>query len=266
MKKSPIPYTLDLKFSWSNKERHLIIQPLYWGVMMTVIVITISLGLWQLDRAKQKEALLITTQEHEQDSISVSGHFQDSFTLLLDNQTHRGQAGYEVIQIFQMDSQSPETDLPKKLLINRGWIAASPDRTQLPYIAISNRSVDPQSTAIPQRNEITIQPAALSSRSPANNIEKLKDQIFRLQALNLNVFQELNLPNQYYKLIQGNHRLMTDHWQAKKSALSSSPDKHIGYAIQWFLMSFAATAILFFSSLAVDPESLIKESISPRSV
>ena len=99
------------------------------------VVLFLSLGKWQLDRAAEKSALLAQFENdtpyaepmdydalQEFDRIEVSGRYQPDRQILIDNIPHEGRLGYYVITPFQ-----PATNDPL-LLVNRGWIpkGASP--------------------------------------------------------------------------------------------------------------------------------------------
>ena len=60
--------------------------------------------------------------------IIISGHYDTGRTLLIDNQLHRGQAGYHVITPFILNGGD------KIVLVNRGWVVLGNSREQLPSI------------------------------------------------------------------------------------------------------------------------------------
>jgi len=111
-----------------------------------VIALTATAGSWQLDRAHKKEGLqesydrgisaapirLTAAQGSMEDlrlrRIEVEGEFVPNGQVLLDNRIRDGQAGYEVITPLKIDGSSMH------VLINRGWIAAGPQRERLPVI------------------------------------------------------------------------------------------------------------------------------------
>lgn len=107
-----------------------------------------GLGVWQLNRAEEKAQLLEMQAERlERAALSgewlvsepgdwryrkaeLSGYYQEDRQWLLDNRTHQGHFGYEVISLFRLASGAGS------LLVNRGWIAASPRREILPEIPV----------------------------------------------------------------------------------------------------------------------------------
>jgi surfeit locus 1 family protein len=110
----------------------------------------VSLGLWQLDRAEQKqqvqqhmfnnmqqprfELLAVPTASDDMmfRQVEVAGQF-DKQHYLLDNRTWRGQAGYDVLTPFRYSGGV--------ILVNRGWIGMTPDRNRLPEFATAEGPV-----------------------------------------------------------------------------------------------------------------------------
>jgi surfeit locus 1 family protein len=115
------------------------------GLRMSVLVIlliplTVRLGFWQLDRAAQKRAIedarlasfgaLPVDEASMVDApafarVRIEGHFDGDHQFLLDNQTRRGVPGYAVVTPF-------ETIGGRRVLVNRGWVAAPSSRNDLP--------------------------------------------------------------------------------------------------------------------------------------
>ena len=106
----------------------------------------IGLGFWQLDRAQQKTeistlyqqrsdapavvigSVVESPQELEFRRLKATGTWDAQHEFLLDNRVRRGQPGFHVITplIFRGGQSA--------VLVNRGWIPGSPDRSQLPKI------------------------------------------------------------------------------------------------------------------------------------
>lgn len=110
---------------------------------VAVIALTVSLGRWQLDRAAQKDAV---ARIHASDApalridaasrdvvpaagarVLVRGAFLPATTVLLDNRTRQGVAGFHVLTAFQPEAGGPA------VVVLRGWIARDlRDRTRVP--------------------------------------------------------------------------------------------------------------------------------------
>jgi len=134
--------------------------PLLAGVL--VVALTTSLGNWQLRRAQEKselQALLddaaarpavratasapLATDTDEAglrlgQPLLLEGEWLPAETILLDNRTHAGQAGYHVLTPLKL------TDGSGVVVVNRGWIAVGPDRRAVPDVSVARGPVQLQ--------------------------------------------------------------------------------------------------------------------------
>jgi surfeit locus 1 family protein len=113
------------------------------------------LGRWQLDRAATHRAVaeqfaagaglgVVTTVPASEDQterlryrrLKLTGHYEAEVQILLDNMTESGQAGYQVLTPFDAGGD-------RLVLVNRGWVAAAPDRQRLPDLALPFRAAAP---------------------------------------------------------------------------------------------------------------------------
>jgi surfeit locus 1 family protein len=118
-----------------------------WLPPLTAIVgvaLTAAAGTWQLNRAHDKERLQQAYDRGAADApirlsaapagiedlrmrrVEVEGEFVQKGLVLLDNRTRNGRAGYEVVMPLKIGGSSMH------VLVNRGWIAAGPERARLP--------------------------------------------------------------------------------------------------------------------------------------
>ena len=221
-----------------------------WLLAVVVIALFCALGVWQLGRAKQKEAMLAASQQvlvertplplsaasdsarrNEYDWATGEGRFLDAPAILLDNQTRAGQPGIRVYRVFQPAMESAP------LLVELGWLPLPGDR-QMPGVAlptgtvtVSGLLVAPPSAGIatpvatPQADGnlllIGLDHAVLSA---ALNLPTLAPRVLKLDpALPLGYTRDLDiLPN------------------------TLPPERHLGYAVQWFGLALAVfiTALL----------------------
>ena len=111
-------------------------RPPWWAVLLTVvgICVFIALGVWQLQRAQYKEAIESRFQQRlaepyqavqsmddledvEYRKLQLRGRYDNQRNLLVDNQLHRGRAGYYVLTPLRL------RDSDAIVLVNRGWVA-----------------------------------------------------------------------------------------------------------------------------------------------
>jgi surfeit locus 1 family protein len=121
-----------------------------WPMTLATVVLLglfVSLGRWQWQRGEAKQAAwseyerkaaAVELGSRDPDTLErfahvrVSGRFDSARQFLLENRSHAGSPGYEVLTPF-------ETDGGARLLVNRGWIRFTGRRDQLPAIAFDDR-------------------------------------------------------------------------------------------------------------------------------
>lgn len=115
-------------------------------VTLLFVALFVRLGLWQQHKAEAKQVLQARLEQRLSQppaplpasiddreswryrSVTVSGSYDARHQILIDNQMHGGSAGYHVITPLLPD------DGGTAVLVDRGWIAAPPDRRQLPEV------------------------------------------------------------------------------------------------------------------------------------
>ncbi len=117
-------------------------MPIVTGLLL--VALTVSLGNWQVRRAQDKivvqaqiDALTLAAplaaradapDLPEWQPLSLAGQWWPDGTILLDNRTHGGRAGYHVLTPLVL------ADGSGAVLVNRGWIAVGADRSKLPVV------------------------------------------------------------------------------------------------------------------------------------
>ncbi|MGH8479914.1 MAG: SURF1 family protein [Gammaproteobacteria bacterium] len=113
---------------------------------LCLAVLFARLGFWQIGRAAEKEALAsaaaagaglpaltFETPVGSTDQVRfrkaiLRGSFEPRHLIFIDNQTHNGRAGYQVITPLRLAHSG------QRILVNRGWVPLGPDREHLPDI------------------------------------------------------------------------------------------------------------------------------------
>ncbi len=226
------------------------------GLVLFALLMTpllLGLGGWQLDRAEEKQqqlnqqrqgAAVKPAQLDELSSIewqplspvrreqwhfkplTVTGWYDPSVYLLLDNRTRSGQVGYEVLSLFK-------TRDGQRLLINRGWIKAPLYRDQWPTIHSETAEVSMMgSVYFPEQQTFVLASEPATSGWPK-----------RIQALDIEaVARELGMPLLPFTLRLSNDQ-QTGAFQTGWQLTQISPDKHRGYATQWFALAGALVVL-----------------------
>lgn len=215
-----------------------------WALAVLAMALFCSLGAWQLDRGKQKQAMLAQSQgvlaarkplplraaadparADAYDWAQGQGRFLDKPAVLLDNQTSEGRSGVRVYRVFQGDAAATPP-----LLVELGWLPLPGDRS-LPRIdsfaattQVAGLLAPPPSAGLaaavasPQADgnllATSLDHAMLSS---ALKLPTLAPRVLRLDpALKVGYLRDLNiLPN------------------------TLPPERHLGYAVQWFGLALA---------------------------
>lgn len=232
-------------------------------LLFTVVaaVLLVKLGMWQISRGQEKEALLgllaerqlqtlFTVNQLPDDAkglgVSLLGSFDVSNSILLDNQVHQGQVGYRWMMPFIVDRPSINKPFPdavfvgrpfiertlikrKRLLVEMGWIPAPPRRDVLPTLPIVEGKY--------QLNGVL--------DAPSKRILLAEDLFdiswpLRVQSIDLPKISEATgndflpwivrlktLTDQTDQLIDLN---TTSVW----TPVVMKPEKHYAYAVQWF--------------------------------
>jgi surfeit locus 1 family protein len=219
-------------------------------VSVLLIPLFIALGLWQLQRAEEKASIntqweltrsqspvpLLSLDSANTESlqylpVQMSGQFLSAKYFLLDNRIHRGQFGNEVLAVFKLK------DSGKVVLVNRGWIAADPSRREESTIP----EVDGLMSITGHVYVSPGEPYLLADTALESGWPK------RIQAIEMDKFEaalEQDMGGELFpypvRIDSDMVAALTVDWQV----VNVSPEKHTGYAVQWFTMA-AALFILF---------------------
>lgn len=229
--------SLTLSINWKITLLGLLFLPLLLG-----------LGAWQLQRADYKRELLAEEQRQQAlppldlnqhksaDQLpayrraSAEGRLLAEQYFLLDNRVLRGRVGYEVLVPLVLGRGTT-------LLVNLGWVAAPPLRSQLPELNLASG---------PARLQGQIHHPSGGRTDVAAGIE---DQRWprRIQALDLEPLQrQLRRPllPVVLRLDESHPLALPSDWQV----INSSPAKHLGYAVQWFALAATLLVALVFAN------------------
>ena len=221
------------------------------GVLAFVVIflpLTIFLGFWQLSRAAEKQALLdefrarevaspvelsalMGSDDHQYRRVRVRGKFANEFTVLLENRVRQGRPGFEVVTLFNLE------DNARPIWVNRGWIAGFPDRTQLPDFPAIDGVVELFGELYrPLQDPFVVGEESWRSRWP--QVLQNLDQELLAEHMGIAVF-----PYQL-RLAQGSRGALKTGWDV----VNVMPEKHTGYAVQWFAMAIALAILAVFAN------------------
>ncbi len=223
----------SLRFRWE----------LNWKVCLFSVVflpVFCTLGFWQLSRAEQKHTLAQTLEAeqakppipftlYQRDAelqgisyrpVELTGAFAPDQYWLLENKTHQGRIGYEVIMPFLTLSG-------QWVVINRGWIPSTGYRDLLPSV---DTPIGEQTLwgwmVNPSQNRFLAGATVAKTGWPKLMLEP-DFEIFE-QGLGQSVWPQL------LQIAPESPGAFTTHWQP----ITMPAEKHRGYAVQWFSMAF----------------------------
>ena len=216
---------------------------------LVLVPVMVGLGFWQLDRADEKAALATRFEQRQAQPpaplneiwgnsaealayqpVRLRGTFVPGAYFLLDNRIQGGRFGYEVLGVLQLEA-SADT-----VLLNRGWVAGDPARLEMPqvpqptgpleisghvYVAPGEPYLLAEQTLLPGWPKL-VQAVELDKLGPA--------------ATALTGGSVFPYP---VRIDADSPAALSVDWQV----INVSPDKHHGYAVQWFTM---ATVLFIF--------------------
>ena len=209
------------------------------------------LGLWQLDRANEKEhrrgafaertsdapillnqRLSIMPAEIDPDwwrhrHVEVSGTVFNERQYLLDNRTRNGVAGYHVYLPMLV------TGLDRVVLVNRGWVETGPSREHRPDVSLDTSELVVSGILDHPRRPLLLGDDGYAGSSWPKVVQQIDlDKTARdlkRPVLPFVVLMEMTLPHGFVR-----------EWSPY---LGIDPERHRGYAFQWFSLAVAVAVV-----------------------
>lgn len=211
-----------------------------WPTIVTLLVFALlmSLGFWQLNRADQKRALLARyhsgahatvvridarvkfAQGLEYETASATGSYDAGRQFLLDNRTHDGVAGYQVLTPLKLGGGDVA------VLVNRGWVPLGASREVLPATPVGGD----RRTVIGRIKVPSLKGFHIGGEEPRRGWP------YRIQRVDTGkLSKELG-----YRLLPLELLLdpsQPDGYVREWHPLTFGPERNVGYAVQWFCMA-----------------------------
>ncbi len=226
-----------------------VFAPTLWPTLAALcfFMLTLWLGNWQSGRAEEKRAMQarvdaamreppvhVGPQPVDRASvldrrIEVTGRFDDTHTILLDNRVYQGRVGYHVLTPLRIEGGT------RAMLVNRGWIPVGADRLRLPLppvpsgkVTLEGRAVDPHSRYV-----------ELGDATPQGRLWQnlAMDRYAAQHGLALQPVLMLQTSEQQDGLVRD--------WPRPDSGVAM----HVGYAFQWY--SLATTLVVLWLALNI---------------
>lgn len=210
---------------------------------LAVAALCAALGVWQLDRARETRQLAAAYERLGRDApiavtssqlpaaavalrrVTAHGTFDPRYLVFVDNRVLNGVPGYHVVMPLRLEGGD------RYVLVNRGWIAAGPDRSRLPEIRTPTAPVDVNGIAVvPEQKPFELSSDVMEGRVWENLTIARFRHAYPMIAIQPFVIEEDN------DLGDGLARV----WEKPDFGL----ERHYGYALQWFLLG--ATALVIY--------------------
>jgi surfeit locus 1 family protein len=220
-----------------------VFRPTLWPTIGFVILsmLLLWLGNWQLNRAAEKIALITAKQHHQQAAplmlhrapvdplldrfrpVIAIGQFVPGQQWLLDNRLYQGQPGYHVFSLFQLQGAG-------QILVNRGWVSTGTSRQSLPSLPLPSGRI--------RLNGHLDTPASvgLALGKPVVNSQANLVVMPNLDIAALAAARGLQLSPLALVANADQPGVLQHDWSAIETL---SPNKHWGYAAQWFALALA---------------------------
>lgn len=224
------------------------------SVLGTVLALTglalfVRLGLWQLHRADEKGALIAQFDRGATEPIELgaadggalpryqrvhaSGRYDSRHQVLIDNMpSQTGKAGFRVLTPLQLDDGRWQ-------LVDRGWVPLGATRAELPWVDVAEtpREVLGRLDDLPVPGVRMAGAVPLPTSWPSvmnfprhENLERALGRALLARIVRLDAAQ----PDGYER--------------AWTPTFGFGPERHFGYAFQWFALALAVAIVYLILS------------------
>ena len=204
-----------------------------------------ALGVWQIEsghnkqqvldafnNAIQAEPSLLSSSSKKWQRVYVSGTFDESRQILIDNAIFRGRVGFKVFTPLILESSN------KLLLVDRGWIEQESFRDNLPTISINS--------PLAELSGLLVNPE-LGFVLSEDLISKTWPKISQTQSL---AYLKNEYPEELYSFILVSEPTYQDALDYMEVIPTNMPPvKHYGYALQWFTMFLVLCGMYIYFGL-----------------
>jgi len=220
-------------------------EPNAWMTLGTVLATAglIKLGFWQLERADEKRIILaeyetrsaerpergtLTNKEAQlarYKHLVIKGRFDSARQFLLDNIVHRGRAGYQVLTPFKVEDGD-------WLIVNRGWWPLTGSRESLPPLEVNDarRTIRGLVDFLPRAGlklDSGTQQAGWPKVVQYPDMQALSDAL-KEKLYGYQLLLSPDLPDGFVR-----------EWEPQYV----QPERHVGYAVQWFALGLTLSII-----------------------
>jgi surfeit locus 1 family protein len=210
------------------------------------VALGVRLGMWQIDRALQKTALIAQFEKGAATTVDLdaangaalpryqrvhfSGHYDARHQVLLDNMpSQQGQAGFRVLTPMELAGGG-------WLLVDRGWVPMGATRSELPAtdVAETSREIFGRLDDLPE-------PGVRLSGQAADGLPTTWPQVMNFPRHD-DLERVLGRPLQA-RIVRLDAAQPDGYERAWTPSFGFGPQRHLGYAVQWFALAVAVVVI-----------------------
>ncbi len=223
-----------------------------------LLPLLLSLGFWQLRReqekldlqqqyaARQGEAPVALAQldpaeDQQYRQVEFSGRYDNAHSFLVDNRIHQGQAGYDLVTPLI-------TDADLVVLVNRGWLPQGQSRAQLPAPDVIDGEITLRGTVYVPVGDPFVLGGDLVTEGWPRVVQTLDPATMAEQA----GYPVASVFPHSIRLAEGAPGVLVRNWPV----ISTTPEKHRGYAVQWFAMAAMLLGLYLYYSTRPEPDPL----------
>ena len=207
------------------------------------IALTLAAANWQLGRAHEKEGLAarlemlareppvsltsveVSAADVEWRRVTARGRFEPEYAVLVDNRMRRGVAGYHVLMPLAIDGGR------RHVLVNRGWIAGTGDRSRLPEVKTPAGAVEITGLAVtPSRRFLELSANAAEGKVWQNLTLERYRQVVPILLQPVVIQQESPLEDG-----------LAREWDPPDLGVNT----HYGYVFQWLALALTILVLYF---------------------
>lgn len=214
--------------------------------ILTVLLLS-TLGYWQIKRGHEKMQMQAAQEKiaslpakawnpemkspAQYQKIAISGHFLPQI-MFLDNQYHDHQFGYQVISPMGIGKG-------QVILVDRGWVVGQQNRQVLPVITVPAGKLNIAGNVYYPPDNYWIL---------GQTIEKRSNQVFVIEKFDIKLIKQV-LHKSIYPFIIRLDKNARHGFVREWAVVSMSPERHYGYALQWFVMALVVIFIYIVLNL-----------------
>jgi surfeit locus 1 family protein len=229
-------------------------QPAWYLTLLTLVLVAllVALGFWQLARSDAKAQLLarfdanrmlpvlqlnqadLATEPLHFRTAVVSGVFRETPALMLNNRIRQGRIGFHHLSLLRLDASATY------LLVNRGWVPATDDgRPMLEGLAghVDGQTLQGLLVPVPQ--------TGLRLGEPRLHADTQVLELPYLDPHGLGQMLNVDLLPVMLLLDEG----VIEQYQRQRQAVWLNPQRHQGYALQWFSLALLLAIIYLVTNL-----------------